>query len=515
MNALARTIAAGDAIEHIGEAYGGSFSIFNKPEGLLTDVGRVILDSLLQFGPGWSSEKSHDSWQSLLESGIFDNGGVIVAHSQGAQIATHALQSFYERDTKKNKTQATLVTLGGAHSIRPLEAINHMVDMRNNPDWITGAIRVLSDYAFFPLGNLVNSVLGRDYSKKYQSIEDVNYLSVDGRGEYRGFQGPPGNNLGSHGSGAVPLIGPEFGVEIDVDLRKENYNAPLIMGMGAHSVRGGIHRRIALYQPRILAGSLFLAVPGNNWRTRLRKSVFLFPLIMGAQLIFATHCCSVPLSQFFGNGWKEFKHEWRTGDHGTTFLEPDVQITRERIAQLRPGVSTERDVRQVFQNRAVVQKTYPIPYFRKYNGRIYRVDRHVAFIQIVPARKPKSGNILRGWDERIGMRAFFYRGILQYYRVSHEVRLPGDAIAIGPLDTTEDHEKERRHVRCDQRLYELQIGLEPLPSQFAIKDCTWYEDFLAGKLTTEPIRLDVSPPNPAQGVRTYKMIYPENWEEDE
>ena len=58
------------------------------------------------------------------------------------------------------RTNANLYTLGGAHTIKPLYMVNHMYDIRSNPDYMTGT--------FHGSGDLVN---GRpDTDSRYDRI---------------------------------------------------------------------------------------------------------------------------------------------------------------------------------------------------------------------------------------------------------------------------------------------------------------------------------------------------------
>lgn len=138
--------------------YGGSFGVYNS-SSFFGDVGHLALSLMLQSVGLSGTESAGETWKGIFDSGVFKDGGVIVAHSQGAQIVTHALQSWHGENTTLNTLEKTdLITLGGAHTIKPLDVVRSMYDMRNSPDKVT--------MFFHSQGDLVN----RPNDQKYQRI---------------------------------------------------------------------------------------------------------------------------------------------------------------------------------------------------------------------------------------------------------------------------------------------------------------------------------------------------------
>ena len=127
--------------DYLGDNYKGTMQIYNRSRG--TIGGWVPIGDIFNlFGSyvsQWTGLKMFDgfegnsmeAWDQVIDSGALNHGGLVVPHSQGSQIVTHA----FKRNSDK-KTNATLVTLGGAHSYKPTN-LNMMYDMRNYPDKIT------------------------------------------------------------------------------------------------------------------------------------------------------------------------------------------------------------------------------------------------------------------------------------------------------------------------------------------------------------------------------------------
>ena len=107
---------------------------------MLQTVGSLAL----QFFGISGTEDTHETWDGIIQSGILKDGGLIVAHGQGAQIVTHSLARRAD-DEIDYSTKANLVLLGGAHTRKPLDMVERIVDIRQSPDLITAALHNWGD----------------------------------------------------------------------------------------------------------------------------------------------------------------------------------------------------------------------------------------------------------------------------------------------------------------------------------------------------------------------------------
>lgn len=143
---------------------------------------------------------------------------------------------------------------------------------------------------------------------------------------------------------------------------------------------------------------------------------------------------------------------------GDVTYDRETPITADRIAKLIPMVSTEDEVKQIFENKYAHQDTYRNRLLKKvYRGVEYTVDR-VIIVNYVPNTVEDLGGGVRrhGWSDRMHLAAFFYRGILQYYTVSHQTKDERGNIIWGALDTGGNPMGEfYLGLRCDHALYEV------------------------------------------------------------
>lgn len=139
--------------------YGGAMTVYNSTSWT-GDLGNLGISYALQAAGLPGSESAFATWNAIFESGLMKDGGLIVAHSQGAQIVTHALQYWHAKNETENLLQADLLTLGGAHTIKPVGVVKTMYDARNRIDFITSV--------FHATGDLIN---GRPQnSERYQYL---------------------------------------------------------------------------------------------------------------------------------------------------------------------------------------------------------------------------------------------------------------------------------------------------------------------------------------------------------
>jgi hypothetical protein len=152
--------------------FGGVVSVYNRSRlgGFFGDAGNVIASLASQaFGFG-GTERAYGTWRSILNSGVLQNGGAIFAHSQGAQIVTHALRDYY--GTMQTKTETNLFVFGGAHTLKPVQAVQAMYDLRTAPDFITGVIH--------HIGDVFNWKSTAAENGKYEVINHMAFEQVDG-----------------------------------------------------------------------------------------------------------------------------------------------------------------------------------------------------------------------------------------------------------------------------------------------------------------------------------------------
>lgn len=113
------------------------------------------------------TEAASGTWNAIFKSGILKDGGLMVAHSQGGQIVTHALQKWNgeNENSKVNVLGADLLLLGGAHTIKPVGVVQTVYDARNKPDYLTGIFHWSGD-----------GINGReDNSNRYQLLTAPTY----------------------------------------------------------------------------------------------------------------------------------------------------------------------------------------------------------------------------------------------------------------------------------------------------------------------------------------------------
>ncbi|WP_218669075.1 hypothetical protein, partial [Leptonema illini] len=144
--------------------YGGSMGVYNSTS-VAGDLLNLGVSYALQAAGLPGTEAASGTWGKIFDSGIMDNGGLIVAHSQGAQIVTHALQTWKGKARNIDKRLgADLLLLGGAHTIKPIQAVNFTLDTRNRIDYMTGAFHWGGD-----------GINGRpDNGERYQMVMDTN-----------------------------------------------------------------------------------------------------------------------------------------------------------------------------------------------------------------------------------------------------------------------------------------------------------------------------------------------------
>ena len=237
LNRGTRHRLVGEATSELGDNYGGGITVFNDTAGIV-DLGHVLLSTIGQVGIDASSEKAHGTWLSLIKAGTFRNGGLLLGHSQGAQILTHALQTAYDENPDKYDTRATLVTLGGAHTIKPLRAVDVMIDVTNNPDWITVGFR-LPKFGYGLVEEGYEYATGDRSEGEYIPVKDWNFAfdadvtvqEGDSYGfeyNYRTSRRAPGRNGriydGPIQNGEVSVTMPN--IDVDMQIIQSNYDAP-------------------------------------------------------------------------------------------------------------------------------------------------------------------------------------------------------------------------------------------------------------------------------------------------
>ncbi len=156
--------------------YGGSMAVYNS-SSVLGDFFSLGLSYALQLLVMPGTEPASGTWNAVLESEILKDGGLIVAHSQGAQIVTHALHVWNKADRNRtiNTIDADLLLLGGAHTMKAVGIVKTVYDARNKPDFAAGVLHWAGDGINGPLPN----------SKKYQLLMaptmglPLNHTAVD------------------------------------------------------------------------------------------------------------------------------------------------------------------------------------------------------------------------------------------------------------------------------------------------------------------------------------------------
>ncbi len=124
-----------------------SFHVFNDTGSAFRGIlrfpsflpGANLLGEVLNYTTQLASfgllqgESASSTWEKLITAGAFSNGGVMIGHSQGAQILTDAISKT------DNKIQANVFLFGGAHNSVPdkrLSGGGKMISFNNTgADW--------------------------------------------------------------------------------------------------------------------------------------------------------------------------------------------------------------------------------------------------------------------------------------------------------------------------------------------------------------------------------------------
>ena len=119
---------------------------------------------------------------------------------------------------------------------------------------------------------------------------------------------------------------------------------------------------------------------------------------------------------------KTIYHKLTTGDHNAT--GKDALITLERIQSIRPGVTSSDELDGIFDGIRSSKWTYRKPFWLTWEGQKYRIDKAMAYKQdiIFEPRSLDSGAVLHAWKELRFVRAYLYKGIVQFYIVAHKTR---------------------------------------------------------------------------------------------
>lgn len=131
---------------------------------------------------------------------------------------------------------------------------------------------------------------------------------------------------------------------------------------------------------------------------------------------------------------KTIYHKLTTGDHNAT--GKDALITLERIQSIQPGVTSSGELDDIFDGVRSSKWTYRRPFWLTWEGQKYRIDKAMSYKQVI-AYEPRDlggGMTLYGWKEIRFVRAYIYKGVVQFYIVSHDVRDEHMKAVVGPLD---------------------------------------------------------------------------------
>lgn len=175
------------------------------------------------------------------------------------------------------------------------------------------------------------------------------------------------------------------------------------------------------------------------------------------------------MSLFSLSGCKTIYHKLVTGDHDR---EQYAVITGARLKAIQPGMTSREELREIFDRQECHQWTYRKPFWITWEGKRYRVDQALSYLQIIEFTPEElNGLNVYAWKEQRFVRVYLYKGVVQLYRVTHAVRESINKEVKGPLANYDPKLldwKLMNGLRCDRLIYDVvSLGREPLdPEKF-------------------------------------------------
>lgn len=166
-------------------------------------------------------------------------------------------------------------------------------------------------------------------------------------------------------------------------------------------------------------------------------------------------------------------HRLITGDHDR---DRKVVITEEIISEIKPGITTVKDLDRIFNRNECHRWTYRKPFKVIWEGKEYRINgiRVYGQVDYYGPIEIEHGTVY-GWKEKRWLRVLLSDDVVQVVIIRHGIRNERGRGIVGPLQNIDDSleaVEKMNGLGCERRIYEVvSLGMKPTYKEEFEKYC--------------------------------------------